>query len=51
MNKVVEVVELGQTQQNSLNDSFRYEQQLVWDAILEEYKRLEKMYKSYFKDH
>jgi hypothetical protein len=27
----------------------RYEQQLVWDAILEEYKRLEKMYKSYFK--
>jgi hypothetical protein len=29
----------------------RYEQQLVWDAILEEYKRLEKMYKSYFKDH
>jgi hypothetical protein len=34
-----------------LNDSFRYEQQLVWDAILEEYKRLEKMYKSYFKDH
>jgi hypothetical protein len=50
MNKVVEVVELGQTQQNSLNDSFRYEQQLVWDAILEEYKRLEKMYKSYFKE-
>jgi glycosyltransferase involved in cell wall biosynthesis len=38
MNKVVEVVEFRQTQQNSLNDSFRYEQQLVWDAILEEYK-------------
>jgi hypothetical protein len=36
MNKVVEVVVQDQTQQNS-NDSFRYEQQLVWDAI-ERYK-------------
>jgi lipopolysaccharide/colanic/teichoic acid biosynthesis glycosyltransferase len=26
-----------------------YEQQLVWDAILAEYRNLEKMYKSFFK--
>jgi hypothetical protein len=52
MNKVVEVVEFRtKLQQNSIMILSRYEQQLVWDAILEEYKRLEKMYKSYFKDH
>jgi glycosyltransferase involved in cell wall biosynthesis len=44
MNKVVEVVEFRtKLQQNSRPMILsRYEQQLVWDAILEEYKRLEK---------
>ena len=44
MNKVVEVVEFRtKLQQNSRPLILsRYEQQLVWDAILEEYKRLEK---------
>jgi glycosyltransferase involved in cell wall biosynthesis len=39
MNKVVEVVEFRtKLQQNSIMILSRYEQQLVWDAILEEYK-------------
>jgi hypothetical protein len=29
---------MDQTPTKFHNDSFRYEQQLVWDAILEEYK-------------
>jgi hypothetical protein len=29
----------------------RYEQQLVWDAILEEYKRLKKCINLILKDH
>jgi hypothetical protein len=43
MNKVVEVVEF-RTNSNKIPPMIlsRYEQQLVWDAILEEYKRLEK---------
>jgi hypothetical protein len=37
MNKVVEWLNLGPNSNKIPNDSFRYEQ-LLWDAILEEYK-------------